>query len=147
MDTKWKKFSRSIPVRVVLNILLIASIILGGIVVDHIAGLAMKADELRSKVYANEDLCGNEQLVEEVQNNLQEALNYTLQKVCLVTHIYITCCIKFIRNYSKIIIIVFLLPERMEKKPLLPIPKIVKKKLQKILYTLTIKASKQIRDM
>ena len=83
MDTKWKKFSRRIPVRVVLNVLLIASIILGGIVVDHIAGLAMKADELRSKVYANEDLCGNEQLVEEVQNNLQEALNYTLQKVCL----------------------------------------------------------------
>lgn len=69
--------------RVVLNVLLIAIIIFEGLVVDCFVGLSKMSNEFVSGIYSEEDLRGNEDLQEEVKNNLQEVLNYTLQKKCL----------------------------------------------------------------
>ena len=83
MDTKWKKFSRSMPVRVVLNVLLIVSIVLGGFAVNTVSKYDLAANRYQSKVYDEDELYGNSDLIDEVQDNLQEVLNYTLQTVCL----------------------------------------------------------------
>lgn len=81
MDTKWKRFSRSIPVRVVLNVLLIASIVLGGILFEN--AMVLVRQDWQIEDLDEEHLYGNTDLSDEVEENLKAVLKYAMQNVCL----------------------------------------------------------------
>lgn len=86
LDTKWKKFSRSRIVRVILNVLLIVTIVTGITALERI-------DYFNRSYYVDDDgkvigisdgeLYGNEDLQEEFKAALEDVLIYALKINCL----------------------------------------------------------------
>lgn len=84
MDTKLRNISRSIPVRVILNVLLIVSIFMGSCSVINIMELGKKMNNYSEQVYEDKDrLYGNTEFQDEISSNLQEVMEYIVQTNCL----------------------------------------------------------------
>ena len=80
MDTKWKKFSRSIPVRLILNVVLIVSLVVGGFSVANIVNTAAKINHLRNEeIPTIETLYGNKSFQEDISGKMQLLIDYILK--------------------------------------------------------------------
>lgn len=84
MDTKWKRFSRSVPVRIVLNALLVVCII-----VEMVLGMATvktlqkySGNKEVPMWYSYVDLFGNQQLTNKIQLGLSSVLDYAIASQC-----------------------------------------------------------------
>lgn len=86
MDTKWKKFSRSMGLRLFLNLLLIATIIIGIFISGKYICLG---NDFYSQntiyMYEDNELYGNVELQEEFKSAFKDVLAYTLEAEYLGT--------------------------------------------------------------
>ena len=78
MDTKWKNFSRSMPVKVVLNGLLILSIIVGAVCFKLLEMNIHSVEAPSSEKYEKGRLYGNKELQQEIQEQLKILLSEVL---------------------------------------------------------------------
>ncbi len=86
MDIKWKKFSQSIGVRIILNLLLIATIVIGTVLVPNIYDLKQPyyvKDGKVIEVGSSAELYDNRELQEEFNEALRDILSYVLKVNCL----------------------------------------------------------------
>ena len=81
MDTKWKKFSRSIPVRLILNVVLIVSLVVGVYSTVAYWNVEPQLNRLENQLTSVDTLYENEALQEDISEKMQAIVECIIQSV------------------------------------------------------------------
>lgn len=79
MDTKWKKFSRSIPVRLILNVVLIVSLVVGVYSTVAYWNVEPQLNRLENQLTSVDTLYENEALQEDISEKMQAIVDCIIQ--------------------------------------------------------------------
>ena len=79
MDIKWKKFSRSIPVRLILNVVLIVSLVVGVYSTVAYWNVEPQLNRLENQLTSVDTLYENEALQEDISEKMQAIVDCIIQ--------------------------------------------------------------------